>query len=228
MPGSKQAWPISRRLLVAGDAADRRSRRRAGLAVGRAEIVGIVLDLGQHRARHAGTAPAARRPTRRSRCCRAACARHWWRRWRATARRSAARSGSCRRCRRPVRRARRAAARPATLSSIQRDLGAGEIGIEQQPGAARRPAARARRASARSQIAAVRRSCQTMALWIGLPVARSQTIVVSRWLVMPMAAMSPAVTPALPAAPSCSDHRQRRPDLLGDVLDPARLRKDAG
>ena len=36
---------------------------------------------------------------------------------------------------------------------------------------------------------AVRRSCQTMALWIGWPVLRSQTTVVSRWLVMPMAAI---------------------------------------
>src|SRR5258706_486433 len=31
----------------------------------------------------------------------------------------------------------------------------------------------------------VRRSCQTIALWIGSPVCRSQTMVVSRWLVMP-------------------------------------------
>ena len=30
-----------------------------------------------------------------------------------------------------------------------------------------------------------------MALWIGLPVPRSQTMVVSRWLVMPIAAISP-------------------------------------
>jgi hypothetical protein len=36
-------------------------------------------------------------------------------------------------------------------------------------------------------MAAVRRSCQTMARWIALPVARSHTTVVSRWLVMPMA-----------------------------------------
>src|SRR5258706_591484 len=33
--------------------------------------------------------------------------------------------------------------------------------------------------------AEVRRSCQTNALWIGSPVCRSQTMVVSRWLVMP-------------------------------------------
>ena len=39
----------------------------------------------------------------------------------------------------------------------------------------------------KAQMSAVRRSCQTMALWIGLPVARSQMIAVSRWLVMPIA-----------------------------------------
>ncbi|MNT90064.1 hypothetical protein D3C72_2308980 [compost metagenome] len=42
----------------------------------------------------------------------------------------------------------------------------------------------------------MRRSCQTMALWIGLPVSRSQTTTVSRWLVMPMPAMSAAEIPA--------------------------------
>ena len=43
----------------------------------------------------------------------------------------------------------------------------------------------------------VRRHCQTMALAIGSPVFLSQITVVSRWLVMPMAAMSEAVTPSL-------------------------------
>ncbi|MBV6464885.1 MAG: hypothetical protein PGMFKBFP_00150 [Anaerolineales bacterium] len=37
------------------------------------------------------------------------------------------------------------------------------------------------------QISSVRVSCQTMALWIGLPVRLSQTTVVSRWLVTPTA-----------------------------------------
>ena len=41
-----------------------------------------------------------------------------------------------------------------------------------------------------SQKEAVRRSCHTMALQIGLPEAASQTMVVSRWLVMPMATIS--------------------------------------
>ena len=46
-------------------------------------------------------------------------------------------------------------------------------------------------------ISEVRRHCQTMALAMGSPVALSQITVVSRWLVMPMAATSAAVTPSL-------------------------------
>jgi len=60
-------------------------------------------------------------------------------------------------------------------------------------------------ASRRSaQIRAVRRSCQTIARWIGAPLARSQTSTVSRWLVMPMAAMAglPARAIAARAVPS--------------------------
>ncbi len=51
-----------------------------------------------------------------------------------------------------------------------------------------------------AQMSAVRRSCQTMARWIGCPVARSHTTVVSRWLVMPIAAMSLAFRPAFSSA----------------------------
>src|SRR6185369_9397410 len=51
-----------------------------------------------------------------------------------------------------------------------------------------------------SHAAAVRRSCQTIALAIGSPVARFQTTVVSRWLVMPIAAMPPAASPAFAIA----------------------------
>ena len=46
----------------------------------------------------------------------------------------------------------------------------------------------------------VRRSCQTMALAIGRPVLRSQTIVVSRWFVIPIAAMAAASSPAFSIA----------------------------
>ncbi len=42
----------------------------------------------------------------------------------------------------------------------------------------------------------MRVSCQTIAFITGSPVLRSHTTVVSRWLVMPSAAMSPALAPA--------------------------------
>ena len=45
-------------------------------------------------------------------------------------------------------------------------------------------------------ISAVRRSCQTIAGATARPVLRSHSTTVSRWLVMPMAAISPARTPA--------------------------------
>ena len=63
----------------------------------------------------------------------------------------------------------------------------------------------ARRPRALRHSSAVRRSCQTMACGPAAPVARSHSTVVSRWLVMPMAATSPADRPA-----SASTPRQRR------------------
>ena len=42
---------------------------------------------------------------------------------------------------------------------------------------------------------AVRRHCHTMALAMGRPVSLSQRMVVSRWLVMPMPAISSGATP---------------------------------
>ncbi len=60
-----------------------------------------------------------------------------------------------------------------------------------------------------SQIGAVMRLCQTMALATGLPVALSQTIVVSRWFVTPMAATwfgaMPALAIACRAVDNCDD-----------------------
>jgi hypothetical protein len=65
------------------------------------------------------------------------------------------------------------------------------------------------RARRRSQSAAVRRSCQTIALQIGFPLSRSHTTVVSRWLVMPIAATSDAFAFAFvnasAATPACVD-----------------------
>ena len=105
------------------------------------------------------------------------------------------------------------------------DLGRREIGIEQQAGALGDQSARGRRASARRKVGAVRRSCQTIALWIGAPVARFQTSVVSRWLVMPSAGDRRGPTPAL--AERLAGGRQRRaPHVLRVVLDPARARED--
>ena len=51
-----------------------------------------------------------------------------------------------------------------------------------------------------SQYDAVRRSCHTMALCTGLPVSASHTMVVSLWLVMPMAAMFLPLMPILEMA----------------------------
>ena len=48
----------------------------------------------------------------------------------------------------------------------------------------------------------MRVSCQTIAFITGSPVLRSQTTVVSRWLVMPSAAMSPSLAPAFSTASS--------------------------
>ena len=62
-----------------------------------------------------------------------------------------------------------------------------------------------------SHSGAVRRSCQTIALAIGRPVARSQTTVVSRWFVMPIAATSSAPMCALASA-SC-----RTPDCVAQI-----------
>ena len=76
-----------------------------------------------------------------------------------------------------------------------------------------------------SQSGAVRRSCQTMAGATGAPVARSHSTVVSRWLVMPMAATSRAPTPAL-ASTSCMTPDCVAQISAGVVLDPAGLRKD--
>ena len=75
------------------------------------------------------------------------------------------------------------------------DFRAGKIGVEHEPRLFREQAGFpcSRRLS---QKPAVRRSCQTMALYTGAPVLRFQTTVVSRWLAMPTAATSEPVTPA--------------------------------
>ncbi len=102
------------------------------------------------------------------------------------------------------------------------DLGGREVGIEQQPGLGGDRRLVAGLLQAR-HMSAVRRSCQTMARWMGLAVRRSQMRQVSRWLVMPTAAMSLAVEPGGGDGLPGGLHR-RAPDVLGVVLHPARGR----
>ena len=78
---------------------------------------------------------------------------------------------------------------PSTRSRIQAIL------VAEKYGSSSRPVRSVTRSSipssrSRAQTPAVRLSCQTMALWIALPVRRSQTIVVSRWFVMPIATIA--------------------------------------
>ena len=75
-----------------------------------------------------------------------------------------------------------------------------------------------------AQMSAVRRSCQTMARCTAWPVARSHTTVVSRWLVIPIAAMSFAFSARF-FQRLAADLDRRGPDVLRLVLDPAGGRK---
>ena len=75
--------------------------------------------------------------------------------------------------------ARAAARAPSTWSSSHAILVPEKYGSHSSPVFAAIAASWPSRLS-RAQMSAVRRSCHTMALWIGLPVARSHTIVVSR------------------------------------------------
>ncbi len=84
---------------------------------------------------------------------------------------------------------------PGTLSSSHASL------VPEKYASSTRPVLRAKRAAwpdcrRASHRDAVRRSCHTMAFAIGAPVARSQTTVVSRWLVSPRAEISPGARPA--------------------------------
>ena len=113
---------------------------------------------------------------------------------------------------------------PGTLSSSQAIL------VPLKYGSITRPVRSRTRLSApisfsSAHCGAVRRSCQTMALWIGSPVCRSQTMVVSRWLVMPIAHHVLQRNFGL-AQRLARDVALRGEDLLGVVLDPAGLRKD--
>jgi hypothetical protein len=91
------------------------------------------------------------------------------------------------------------------LSSSQAILVPEKYGSSTRPVLARivcsAPAARSS-----AHIPAVRRSCHTMALASGVPVCRSQSKVVSRWLAMPAATISVACTPAFSTASRATSH----------------------
>ena len=74
---------------------------------------------------------------------------------------------------------------------------------------------------------AVRRSCQTIAGATAGRVARSQSTVVSRWLVIPIASRSAATSAGVGQGPGCG-REHALPDLLRVVLDPAGPRKVLG
>ena len=220
---ARTARPAGRRAMPAtGRAAERGAARLAVDLAGRA-------DLGQQRARDAHQLEARLVPVERLAGPSAACGSRWSRRSRGRRRRPAGevpQQPASRSCRRPARRSRARSRAPGTWSSSQRDLGPGEVGRQRQARrASRRRSRPASPASSRTS-ASVRVSCQTIALWTGSPVARSHTTVVSRWLVMPIAATSPASRAGRSASAPPITSRVRAPDLARVVLDPARLRVD--
>ena len=189
-----------RRLLVARDAGDRDARRRSSPAsVSPYDARSWDAPRAACCARDAEARQELLVPAQPSRCRTAACATRWSTSVTCTAppvrfqtsqrvdraERELAAFGACR-------------ARRATLSRIQRDLGRRRSRRRARARCARGPSARGPARLSSSQMPAVRRHCHTIAL--DRPArrsARSQTMVVSRWLVMPMAAMS------------CGRHRAR-------------------
>ena len=84
---------------------------------------------------------------------------------------------------------------PGTRSRIQRTFVAEKYASMTRP-VRSRTSVSSPRARSSSQMPALARLCHTTAGWIGRPVARSHTTVVSRWLVMPIAVTSRAPMPA--------------------------------
>ena len=107
------------------------------------------------------------------------------------------------------------------------ELRAREIGVDHQPGLLARSVRALPAARSSSQSGAVRRSCQTIAFAIGRPVARSQTTVVSRWFVMPMAATSRARDAGL-GERLVHDAGLRRPDFGRRRARPSRAAERSG
>ena len=64
-------------------------------------------------------------------------------------------------------------------------------------------------------------SCQTIALYTGSPLSRSHTTAVSRWLVIPIAAMSPASASELASAPPITSRVLRQTSAASCSTQPA-------
>src|SRR3954466_12827676 len=110
---------------------------------------------------------------------------------------------------------------PSTLSRIQRVLGPEKYVASGRPVLALYRSCPPPSASSSAQILSVRVSCQTTALYTGLPVLRSQTTAVSRWFVMPTATMSEALRSALPSGPGATPRVLRQPSSGSCSTQPA-------
>ena len=102
--------------------------------------------------------------------------------------------------------------------------------VPEKYGSSRSPVSSVTRSSwpsarSRSQMSAVRRSCQTIARRGEPSVSRSQSRTVSRWLVMPTACSCDA---SYDASAVAGGLQGRLPDLLRGVLDPAGPREVLG
>ena len=199
LAGREAALADRRRLLVAGQPADRDRARRTAAVVAEARRRCRPLRAARRAARRTGrTGP---RPSSRRPAAAAACG------WRCAASVTVrppvslhtSQLSTVPNASRPA----SAAARTCRLVVEQpAHLGGREIGIEQQAGRCAAPRPRAPPRAAAAQKSAVRRSCQTIARASGSPLARSQATTVSRWLVMPIAAIRSA-------PPAALDHRAR-------------------
>ena len=213
MPGAKQAWPTVAACWSPATPriGDRRRRRAPGTRRRRTRPRSRAPRAAWRAGRGAGA--AARRPSRRDGCRRAACARRWWRRWRGRAppvSRQSRKLSTVPKASSP--RSARARA-PGTLSRIQAILVAEKYGIERAGPV--RAVISGFVALAPSAGRRARRCGGPARRWRGgsaLPVRRSHTSVVSRWLVMPIAAMSRRRRAGLARAPRgrprpCVDQR---------------------
>ena len=223
--GGEAGLAEQRRLLIAGDARDRDAVGQPGHAARLAVALRRAAHLGQHRARHAEQRRTARRaPVERVQIeqQRARRVRHVGDVRRAAGQppdEEAVDGAEAELAALGARAQRRRRCRAATAAWCPRST-------DRAPGPVRAlNSSSCHAAFSSAQTSAVRRSCQTIALCSGLPVARSHTSVVSRWLVMPMAATCAGVDVAARRVQRVGE-RADRPTAqicLGVVLDPAGL-----